>query len=77
MYLQITSAYYTHTTNICQEEKEIGLFEEIDKFAKNIVDISESMLSVCKYFHAAITLERHLFKPGATIIDLNLRIQSI
>ena len=69
MYLQITSEYYTHTTNMSQEEKESGLFEELDKFAKNMVEISDSMSCVCDFFHAAITLEKeHLYKPGATII---------
>ena len=67
MYLQITSAYYTHTTNISPKQKESGLFEEMDKFAKNMVEISESMSSVCEFFHAAITLEKeHLFHPGNT-----------
>ena len=69
MYLQITSEYYTHTTNISQEEKEEGLLEELDKFTKNMVEISESMSSVCKFFHAAITLEKeNLFKPGTNKI---------
>lgn len=68
MYLQITSTFYTHTTNISQEEKELGLFEEMDEFAKDMVEISESMLRVCAFFHAAITLEKeHVFNPGFTI----------
>jgi hypothetical protein len=68
MYLQITSSYYTHNTNISQEEKESGLFEEIDKFNKSMVEISESVSSVCEFFHAATTLEEgHLFEPGAII----------
>ena len=68
MYLQITSAYYTHTTNIRQKQKDLGLFEEIDKFGKNMMEISGSMSRVCAFFHAAITLKKgHLFKPGNTI----------
>ena len=68
MYLLITSAYYTHNTNISQEEREVALFEEIDKFAKNMVEISKSMSRVCAFFHAAITLSKeHRFRPGATI----------
>ena len=68
MYLQITTAYYTHNTNISQEENEMGLFEETDKFAKNMIHISKSMSTVCMFFHAAITLSKeHLFNPGAAI----------
>ena len=66
MYLQITYTYYTHTTNISQEEKEAGLREEIDKLEKNTVETSQCMLGVCKFFYAALTLkQKHLFNPGA------------
>ena len=68
MYLQITSAYYTHNTFINQEEKKAGLFQEMELFAKNMVEISESMSKVCGFFHAVIKLEKgHLFNPGTTI----------
>ena len=66
MYLQLTSAYYTHNTIISQGEKELGLFEEMDKFAKNMIEIYEGISSVCPFFHGPVTLEKgHLFKPGA------------
>ena len=68
MYLQITSAYYTNNPNISHEEKEVGLFGEMDKFAKDMVAISKSMSEVCGLFHAAIKLKKeHHFNPGATI----------
>ena len=68
MYLQITSAYYTHSTIINQEEKEVGLFGEMEKFSKDMVAISKSMSDVCRLFHAAIKLKKeHHFNPGATI----------
>ena len=71
MYLQITSAYYTNTTKISQEVKELGLFEEMDKFAKSMNEISESMSSIFVFFHAAITLKKeHLFNPGNTILKI-------
>ena len=67
MYLQITSTYYAHNTIISQEEKDSGLFEEIDKFSRNMVEISESMSSICEFFHAALTMDKgHCFKPGNT-----------
>ena len=68
MYLQIASAYYTHTTKISQEGKQVGLFQELEHFAKNMVEISESMSKVCRFFHAVIKLEKgHLFNPGTNI----------
>ena len=68
MYLQITSAYYTSNTIISQDEKEAGLFQEMELFAKNMVDISKSMSRVCGFFNAVIKLNKgHLFNPGTTI----------
>ena len=67
MYLQITSNYFTYTTNISQEERESGQSEEQDKFDKNMIQISESMSSVCIFFHAAKALKKkYLFNPGTT-----------
>ena len=69
LYLQITSAYYTHSTIISQEEKEVGLFGEMEKFSKDMVAISESMSDVCGFFHAAIKLKKgHCFNPGRIIL---------
>ena len=71
MYLQITSAYYTHNTNITQGEKEVGLFQEMEKFAKDMVTISKSMSGVCGFFHAAIKMKKeHCFKPGRIIYTI-------
>ena len=65
MYLQITSAYYTHNNNISQEEKEVGLFQQMEKFAKDMIAISKSMSGVCRFFHAAIKLKKeHCLNPG-------------
>ena len=72
MYLQITSTYFTYTTNISKEEKESRLSEEEDKFDKNLAEIFKSMSSVCKFFHAARTLEKeNLFNPGDTIFIIS------
>ena len=68
LYLLVTSTYYTHNTNISKEDREVGVFMEMEKFVVDIVLISKSMSRVCAFFHAAITLPKeHLFRPGATI----------
>jgi hypothetical protein len=70
MYLQITSACYTHCTSISNRSKESAMLEGFKLFTDDMKIISESMTAVCPFFHAAITLKNEdQFQPGKNVFN--------